>query len=144
MRLRFFDYERVYLSHVGAHLRERYEGTVPVATEMAVGVFRTVFETLSREAYDDFVECVEEAVRLRRRRAYPLLPDTFRSHLHAPLSVRFGHAPGEALALASSLVSGVHECMPKDQFMMLLDCLAAARTTAAAADAKMEALTGAA
>ncbi|MER5549936.1 hypothetical protein ABT072_48015, partial [Streptomyces sp. NPDC002589] len=114
----------------------------PLATGMALGVWHTIAEALSREEHDDFVECVQEAQRLRRRRPAPLLPDTFRSHLYRPLSVRFGQAPGQAIVIAATLIAALHEHMPAEEFAALLDCMARARTTATAADSQMEKAAG--
>ncbi|MFB7511116.1 hypothetical protein [Streptomyces broussonetiae] len=142
MRLRFFDYAHLYRSHLGVHLADRYGAGVPLATGMALGVWHTIAEALSREEHDDFVECVQEAERQRRRRPAPLLPDTFRSHLHGPLSVRFGQAPGQAIVFAASLIAAVHEQMPAEEFVALLECMARARTTATAADTELEKAAG--
>ncbi|MFE9455048.1 hypothetical protein [Streptomyces sp. NPDC006739] len=142
MRLRFFDYAHLYRSHLAQHLADRYPDGVPLATGMALGVWRTIAEALPREQYDDVVECVEEAERLRRRRPAPLLPDTFRSHLYGPLSVRFGQTPEGAVVFAASLIAAVHGQMPAKEFEVLLDCMARARTTATSADSKLEQAAG--
>ncbi|MFE3186616.1 hypothetical protein ACFXKR_38030 [Streptomyces violascens] len=70
------DYRSVYFDHLGFELFAVYGRPWAGPLSLAVCVLRSIAYRLSREEFADLVDCASEAVRLRRRRASQLLPDT--------------------------------------------------------------------
>ncbi|MFE3526486.1 hypothetical protein ACFXOD_33715 [Streptomyces sp. NPDC059161] len=125
-----FEYVSLYCMHLAGHLRQESRDW-PEPVWVAVNLLQTVGVKLRRDRFEEFVDCVREAVRLRRRRAPELLPDTFLTHLHGPLKVRFGAPLDREVAMAALLFGAVHESLPVEEFAALMDGLMQTRQTMA-------------